>query len=220
MIIAEKKELEDIIKMIASYERVLMTGCETCVSICWAGGEKEVGELAGQLENDPDCADITFIQSNVDRQCEAEMVEVLRPEVEKVDAILSLGCGAGAVVMADLFEDTPVFPALNTTFLGVPTELGVWVEKCGCCGDCILDITGGICPVVGCGKGLLNGPCGGVRKGGMCELDPEKNCAWVQIYNRLEKQGRLALMEEYREPRNHRAVERPGIVRVPLLQKT
>jgi len=219
MIVGKRKELEDIKQMLSGSKKVLVVGCDTCVSVCWAGGEKEVAALAGELGADKDTAGISFVQSSVDRQCEPEMCEVLREQAEEADVILSLGCGAGAQVLADLFEDTPVMPGLDTTFLGVPKELGVWVETCGCCGDCTLDTTGGICPVVRCGKGLLNGPCGGVRRDGKCELDEEKDCAWVQIYRRLEKQGRLNLITEYREPRDHRAVKRPGIVKAPLVQK-
>ncbi len=219
MIVGKRKELKDIKKMVSGHKKVLIVGCDTCVSVCWAGGEKEVAALATELEAASDTAEISFLRSRVDRQCETEMCEVLRDQAEEADVILSLGCGAGAQILAELFDETPVLPALDTTFLGAPTELGVWVEKCSCCGDCTLDMTGGICPVVGCGKGLLNGPCGGVRRNGKCELDEEKDCAWVQIYRRLEKQGRLDLMTEYREPRDHSAVKRPGIVKAPLLQK-
>ena len=115
--------------------------------------------------------------------------------------------------MAELFEEKPVLPAVNTTFIGMPQQEGLWVEMCGACGDCFLDRTGGICPMVRCAKGLLNGPCGGTRKGGKCEIDPEKDCAWVLIYRRLEKQGRLDLMRKYYPPKNFRAVKRPGIIR-------
>lgn len=112
--------------------------------------------------------------------------------------------------MAEIFEEKPIFPALNTTFLGMPEKEGVWVEMCGACGDCFLDRTGGVCPIVRCAKGLLNGPCGGTRKGGKCEIDPQKDCAWVLIYRRLEKQGRLDLMQKYYPPKNFRVVKRPG----------
>jgi hypothetical protein len=114
--------------------------------------------------------------------------------------------------MAEMFEDKPVFPGVNTTFIGMPEKEGLWVEMCGACGDCFLDRTGGVCPIVRCAKGLLNGPCGGTRKGGKCEIDREKDCAWVLIYRRLEKQGRLDLMRKYYAPKNARAVKRPGKV--------
>jgi len=213
MIIAERKPLEEIRTMIAGYEKILVVGCGTCVTICWAGGEKEVGILSSQLRlaSSREGKELSILEGVVERQCEKEMViEELRDKVQDVEAILSMACGIGVQTVADLFEEKPVFPALNTTFMGMPEGEGVWTEKCGACGDCLLYWTGGICPVVRCAKGLLNGPCGGTRKGGKCEIDPEKDCAWVLIYRRLEKQGRLDLMRRYYQPKNYRAVKRPG----------
>lgn len=213
MIIAERKPLEEIRNMLAGYKRILVVGCGTCVTICWAGGEKEVGILSSQLRlaSSKDGGEFSVMEAVVERQCEKEMViEELGDKAPGVEAILSLGCGAGVQTMAELFEEKPVLPALNTTFIGMPEKEGLWVEMCGACGDCFLDRTGGICPVVRCAKGLLNGPCGGTRKGGKCEIDPDKDCAWVLIYHRLERQGRLDLMRKYYEPKNYRAVKRPG----------
>jgi len=212
MIIAERKPMEEIKQMVAPYKKLLLVGCGTCVTVCWAGGEKEVGILASQLRlaRNAEGKEISIIEATVERQCEKEMVNELRDKVSQVEAVLSLACGVGVQRMAGMFEETPVFPALNTTFEGMPEEEGLWVEMCGACGDCLLDRTGGICPVVRCAKGLLNGPCGGTRRGGKCEVDPEKDCAWVLIYRRLEKQGRLDLMRKYYPPKNFRAVKRPG----------
>jgi ferredoxin len=187
MIIAERKPLEEIKNMIAGYKRILVVGCGTCVTICWAGGEKEVGILSSQLRlaSNKEENELSILEAVVERQCEKEMVEELRDKVQEVEAVLSLG---------------------------MPEGEGLWTEMCGACGDCFLDRTGGICPVVRCAKGLLNGPCGGTRKGGKCEIDPEKDCVWVLIYRRLEKQGRLDLMRKYYQAKNYRAVKRPGKV--------
>jgi ferredoxin len=202
MIIAERKPMEEIKQLIAPYKKVLVAGCGTCVTVCWAGGEKEVAMLASQLR--------------LARSAEGSEIVVLVAEIKdkvaEVDAVLSLACGSGVQTMAEMFEDKPVFPGVNTTFIGMPEKEGLWVEMCGACGDCFLDRTGGVCPIVRCAKGLLNGPCGGTRKGGKCEIDPEKDCAWVLIYRRLEKQGRLDVMRKYYAPKNYRAVKRPGKV--------
>ncbi|MBE9500888.1 MAG: methylenetetrahydrofolate reductase C-terminal domain-containing protein [Dehalococcoidia bacterium] len=213
MIVAERKPLEEIKEMIAGYKRILIVGCGTCVTICWAGGEKEVGILSSQLRLafGKDGNELLTSEVTIERQCEREMVEELRDKVQEVEAILSLGCGAGVQTIAEVFEETPVYPALNTKFVGMPEREGVWVETCRACGDCLLGETGGICPVVRCAKGLLNGPCGGTKRG-KCEVDPEKDCAWTLIYRRLEKQGRLDLMRKYYPPRNFQAVTRPGKV--------
>ena len=214
MIIAERKPMEEIKQFIAPYKKVLVAGCGTCVTVCWVGGEKEVAVLASQLRLDrsADGSEISVLEATVERQCEREMVAEIKDKVAEVEAVISLACGSGVQTMAEMFEDKPVLPAVNTTFIGMPEKEGLWVEMCGACGDCILDRTGGICPIVRCAKGLLNGPCGGTRRGGKCEIDPEKDCAWVLIYRRLEKQGRLDVMRKYYAPKNYRAVKRPGKV--------
>jgi hypothetical protein len=150
-----------------------------------------------------------FNEYTVKRQCEREFLEELDEKVKEVDAVLSLACGIGVQALAERFPTTPILPGLNTSFLGFPDEHGVWSETCSACGDCILDQTGGICPITRCTKGLLNGPCGGTNNG-KCEVSPEKDCAWTLIYQRLEKQGKLDLMRQYYPPRNFQVVIRPG----------
>lgn len=218
MIIAERKPFQEIWEMIRGYERIMVVGCGTCVTVCWAGGEKEVGVLSSQLRlrAAEEGRKLNIIESVIERQCEKEMVEEIADKVREVDAVLSMGCGVGVQTIAETFEEKPVFPALNTTFMGMPEREGIWVERCAACGDCMLYWTGGICPVIRCAKGLLNGPCGGTRRGGKCEIDPDKDCAWVLIYQRLEKQGRLDLMERYYEPKNYRAVKRPGKIEAAI----
>lgn len=215
MIIAERKPMEEIKQFVAPYRKVLVAGCGTCVTVCWAGGEKEVAMLASQLRlaGNGEGKEISTLEATVERQCEREMVAEIKDKVAQVDAVVSLACGSGVQTMAEMFEDKPVFPGVNTTFIGMPEKEGLWVEMCGACGDCFLDRTGGVCPIVRCAKGLLNGPCGGTRRGGRCEIDPDKDCAWVLIYRRLEKQGRLDVMRKYCAPKNYRAVKRPGKVR-------
>ncbi|MDH4299894.1 MAG: methylenetetrahydrofolate reductase C-terminal domain-containing protein, partial [Dehalococcoidia bacterium] len=157
-------------------------------------------------------SEISVLEATVERQCEREMVAEIKDKVAEAEAVISLACGSGVQTMAEMFEDKPVFPGVNTTFIGMPEREGLWVEMCGACGDCFLDRTGGVCPIVRCAKGLLNGPCGGTRRGGKCEIDPDKDCAWVLIHRRLEKQGRLDVMRKYYAPKNYRAVKRPGKV--------
>lgn len=210
MIVAERKPFDEIKEMLAPYKRVLVLGCGTCVAVCWAGGEKEVAVLATQLRMA--FPEKTFHEGIIQRQCEIEMLQDIKDKVGEIDAVLSLACGVGVQTTSQVYPTVPVLPALNTTFMGQPEKEGVWVETCQACGDCILDLTGGICPNARCAKGLLNGPCGGVRKGGKCESDPEKDCAWVLIYKQLEKQGKLDLMKKINAPRNNRAVKRPGRV--------
>jgi len=126
----------------------------------------------------------------VERQCDREYLEILDPEVDKYDAILSMACGAGIQFLAERYPEKPVFPAVDTTFIGVNQGVGWYEERCRSCSSCVLGMTGGICPVTMCAKGLFNGPCGGTNNGS-CEIDKDQPCAWYLIYERLEKQGRL-----------------------------
>jgi len=143
MIIGERKPLEEIKQMIGPYKNLLVAGCGTCVTVCWAGGEKEVQILASQLrlaaQNEGQKINVDEI--TIERQCEIEMVQEMKDKVEKADAILSMACGSGVQTLADVFESKPVFPAINTTFIGMPLKEGLWVEMCGACGDCYLDRT-------------------------------------------------------------------------------
>jgi hypothetical protein len=107
-----------------------------------------------------------------------------------------MACGAGVQFVAEAYPEMPVFPAVNTTFIGVTEEQGVWTERCQACGNCILHLTGGICPVSRCSKSLMNGPCGG-SSDGKCEVNKEIVCGWQLIIERLKQLGELDKYEEY-----------------------
>ncbi len=142
--------------------------------------------MATKLDgNGKEVTDVT-----VQRQCEWEYLDEIAEQVGEVDVVLSLGCGIGVQAMAEHFPNAWVVPGLNTSFLGLPTEQGVWAERCAACGDCILGLTGGICPIARCSKSLLNGPCGG-SEDGHCEINADVPCAWQLIYDRLSSMGKL-----------------------------
>ncbi|HMK08921.1 MAG TPA: methylenetetrahydrofolate reductase C-terminal domain-containing protein [Anaerolineales bacterium] len=195
MIIAEQKPFEEIKGLIAGAEKVLVVGCGTCVTVCFAGGDKEAGILASSLRmaTKIDGAPQEVTHTTVQRQCEWEYIDPLKAEIEQADVILSLGCGIGVQALAERFPQSIVVPGLNTSFLGQPTEQGVWEERCAACGSCILGLTGGICPIARCAKQLLNGPCGGSQNG-ECEIGKGTPCAWQLIYDRLKAQDRLHLL--------------------------
>jgi len=203
MIIAEQKPLREICANLEGHKRILVAGCRSCVAICMAGGEKEVGILAEALRlySDLHGKGWSLSEVTVERQCEKEWVREIAPLVEKADCVLSLACGVGAQTVQELFPDTRVLPGLNTSNMGAPEQQGEWSEKCAGCGDCVLHLTGGICPLARCSKNLLNGPCGG-SENGRCEIDPDLPCAWVQIYESLERLNRLDLMETIIPPKN------------------
>jgi ferredoxin len=195
MIIGKQKPLEEIKEMVADHQRILVLGCGTCVTVCFAGGEKEVGILSSSLRmaSKIDGEDKVFDEATVQRQCEWEFLDEVREEIESHDLILSMACGIGVQAIVERFPEAIVAPALNTAFLGIPEEQGLWTERCAACGECILHRTAGICPIARCAKSLLNGPCGG-SKDGKCEIDREIPCAWQLIYDRLKAQGKLDQM--------------------------
>jgi ferredoxin len=197
MVIAERKPFEEILKMLEGHKKVLCLGCGGCVTVCLTGGHDEVRVLSSQLrmarEKAGDPLDI--IELTVERQCDPEYIDMAAEPVGDVDAVLSMACGAGVQYIAEHYPDKPVYPALNTTFVGGSVKEGYYVEKCQTCGECKLGLTGGICPIARCSKSLLNGPCGGSTNG-KCEIDPEIDCAWQLIVDRLEKLGKMDLYEE------------------------
>jgi ferredoxin len=203
MIIAEQKPLEEIKGLIADARKVLVVGCGTCVTVCFAGGEKEAGILASSLRMstklDGNGKDVTHV--TVQRQCEWEYIDPLAEQVGAVDLVLSLGCGVGVQALAERFPAKRVVPGLNTKFMGLPVKQGVWEERCQACGQCILHLTGGICPISRCAKRLLNGPCGGSQNG-RCEINPDIPCAWQLIWERMTALGLQEQLLQIQPPKD------------------
>ena len=192
MIVGQQKPLEEIWMMIRDLRKVLVLGCNSCVAVCHQGGTKQAEILASLLRMQATQAGVAqqLDVMGIERQCEHEFFKTAVDAVAEADAVLSLACGVGVQFMAEKFHATPVYPALNTTFLGAVERPGYFTEKCQACGHCVLAATGGICPIARCAKRLLNGPCGGVSNG-KCEINKELDCAWHLIVERLEALGRL-----------------------------
>jgi hypothetical protein len=203
MIKAEQKPIAEIKEMIAPYKKVLILGCGTCVTISFAGGEKEVGLLASSLRitSTMEGQDKTFAEATVQRQCEWEFIDEVADPINRADAVVSLACGIGVQALAERYPDKVILPGVNTTFLGMAVEHGVLVERCRACGDCVLGLTGGVCPIARCAKSLLNGPCGGSQNG-KCEIDPELDCAWQLILDRLGRLGQLDRLDTIMPPKD------------------
>jgi len=203
MIIAEQKSLDEIKGLLAEARNVLIVGCGTCVTVCFAGGEREASVLGSllRMSSQLDGASRAVAEITVQRQCEWEYLDTIGERVAEADVVLSLGCGVGVQALAEHFPAAVVVPGLNTKFMGLPLEQGVWAERCAACGQCLLGLTGGICPIARCSKQLLNGPCGGSSQG-KCEVNPEIECAWQLIYDKLSAQGRLDLLMEISPPKD------------------
>ncbi|MGM0451678.1 MAG: methylenetetrahydrofolate reductase C-terminal domain-containing protein [Thermodesulfobacteriota bacterium] len=197
MIVADKKPVEEIIEYVRDADKILVLGCNECVTVCEAGGKKEVGVLASALRMyfQNQGREVQIDERTLERQCDHEYLEEIRDIADQYDAFVSIACGVGIQFTAEKYHSTPVFPGVNTCFLGVTEQRGLWTERCQACGSCILAYTGGICPVSRCAKRLLNGPCGGSSKG-KCEINKELDCAWQLIIDRLQAIDRLDLYEK------------------------
>ncbi len=203
MIITKKKEKEDILETLKGIQSVFLLGCSECASLCGTGSPEALEEMKSLLESEGKKVSGTAM-AKTGCQVLGSKVE-LKPhkaEIDSADAILVMSCGAGTQAMVEVFKDKKVYPANDTTFLGNMTRFQQFDERCSMCGECIIDKTGGICPVTTCPKGILNGPCGGTNNG-MCEVSPDIECAWAKIYARMERTGELDKLKQTLPPKDY-----------------
>ncbi len=190
MLITQLKPDEELVKSLEGRKKVFLVGCFGCTEVCETGGEKVVGEVAGKLKE----AGFEVVHSmSIDFVCNKALVgsRLLR-EKKKIDSsecVLVFSCGIGVQAVSKMVGK-PVVPVCNTVSSGGFQGLWFAEERCDQCGNCLLEITGGICPITTCTKSLINGPCGG-SKNKKCEVDKDKDCGWILIYERLKEVGRL-----------------------------
>ena len=203
MIVAERKSIPELVDILKEHKRILVLGCGTCVTVCLAGGEREVSIISSALRIAAQVKGLDFEidELTIERQCDNVFIEQAAEAIEKSDAVLSLGCGAGVQAIAERYANKPVYAGLNTAFLGVLEERGVWAEKCAACGSCVLHDYGGICPITRCAKHMMNGPCSGSRED-RCEVRPDRTCAWQLIYQRLKGIGQLDRLKKMEPAKN------------------
>lgn len=206
MIVGKEKPLSEIKEMLKDYKKVLVAGCGTCVTVTLSGGRKEVALLSSALRMAANIEGrkLEVREDVAPRQCEARFLEKLDGNIKWAEAILSLACGVGVQTMAEVYPGKKVLPGLNTMMIGRHFEDWVFKEYCGACGDCVLDETGGICPIVRCSKSMLNGPCGG-SKNGKCEVSKEIDCGWQLIYDKLKELKRMGDWTVNRAPKDWRS---------------
>mgnify|MGYP006292234553 FL=1 len=216
MIVTQMKPLEEIDKMIEPHSRVLIVGCDGCCQPPRSIHEANTLGKMLKLKRMVDGKDFSYKAVTVLRQCDDQIcANALRSHVDGYEAMISLSCGIGVQMMNKIFPSVITYPAQNTMFNGgMDHTENEYTELCEQCGDCMLGETGGICPVAGCAKHLLNGPCGG-QIDGMCEVgDYERPCAWVSIYKRLKQKGRIDLFQKYRPMRDFRLMTSPGYIKL------
>jgi len=210
MIITKQKEFKEILKYLEGQTKVFLVGCGECSATCKTGGEDDVKKIKEALEKEGKTVTGYCIP---EAPCIAAKVKMelakSRKLIESSDAILVLACGLGIQsVKENLRVEKPVHVGCDTLFMGAIDASGVFLEKCSACGDCVLELTGLICPITRCPKSLLNGPCGGQDKG-KCEVDKNRDCAWILIYNELKKQNKLDLLKAIKPPKDHSKSSKP-----------
>ena len=203
MIVAQRKNIPDLMEIVKNHKKLLVLGCGTCVTVCLAGGVREVSIIASSLRMSAKLKGLPLEveELTIERQCDNVFIEQAADAIKRNDAVLSLGCGAGVQAIAERFGNKPVYAGLDTAFIGILEERGVWPEKCAACGACVLHEYGGVCPVTRCAKHMLNGPCSGSSEE-RCEVSPERQCAWQLIYNRLKEIGQLDRLKKIKSPKN------------------
>jgi len=201
MLISEQKPLEEILSYLEGDKSIFLIGCKGCAEGWGSGGEKQVAEMANTLQEKGKTVTGFVV---VDMLCDAALTKLklraYKKELAAADSILVLTDGAGVQTVAELVNKV-VHPGCNTLSSGGAHAEWKEAERCLECGDCVLDFTGGLCPIARCSKHLLNGPCGG-SQGGKCEVDPDIPCVWQQIVDRLAKLGQLDKLERLVTPKN------------------
>lgn len=203
MIISRQKHLEAILASLEEYNKIFLVGCGECAATCQSGGQPEINKIQQELEAAGKVITGSCLPSApcVAAKLKTELAKNMEA-LRQSEAALILACGLGVQSFKDNDRlSLAVLPACDTLFGAVMDAQGNFYEKCSMCGECVLGLTAGICPVTLCPKGLLNGPCGGMNKG-KCEVDNEKDCAWALIYKELDKNKKLASLKEIRPPRD------------------
>lgn len=211
MIISQKKPIEELLAMLEGVTNVVLIGCGECATVCKVGGEDEVAEMKATLEaNGKKVLGTIVSATSCNKLLVKKDLKAFKEVMPEVEAIVSMACGDGVQTVA-LNTDLPVYPANDTMFLGEVERQGIFNEACRFCGKCVLGQTGAICPVTKCAKSLVNGPCGGA-KNGKCEVNPENDCAWILIFNKLSKLGQLDKLAAQTEPKGYQAVAYPRTI--------
>jgi ferredoxin len=213
MIVSELKPWEEILESLGKESKIFIVGCKGCAEACETGGEPQVLQMKKDLEQ---AGKRVTGYTVVDFLCDKSLVKFSmlahEDEVKDADSLLVMTCGVGVQATAAVV-DKVTHPACNTMSVG--GAQGTWPgsERCRECGDCVLDSTGGICPVTACTKSLINGTCGGM-KDGKCEVEPDvRDCGWYLIYERLKKLDRLDKMREILPAKAYGKMEPPKHLR-------
>ncbi len=210
MIITKQKPFSDILKSVGDAKKIFLIGCGECGTTCKTGGEPELASLKAQFE----AAGKEVVGTHVPKApCVAQSIKFVfvkdRRLIESADALVIFACGLGMQSLKEnMRPEKAIHIGCDTLFMSTVDKNGDFFERCSACGDCMLELSGSICPITRCAKSLMNGPCGGQNKG-KCEVNPERDCAWILIYNELKKKGGLDFLKTTRPPRDHTKSTKP-----------
>jgi len=201
-----QKPMEEILSFLRKGEKVFVVGCGNCAAKAKSGGEPETQAMKERLEAAGVPVTGWAVTPNGGSLCKLSMTKELlcvnyRKEAAAADSFLVLACGQGIHTVIDATDGGNVHPGCDTIFGGETASDDFITEYCSLCGQCLVDYTGGLCPLTLCAKGLLNGPCGGATDG-KCEISPDRDCGWHLIFERLSAMGRLDLMRQYQQPKD------------------
>jgi ferredoxin len=225
MIGQTQKPIQEILEYLQGQEKIVIVGCGGCATVFHTGGEPEVNAMAKRLTAAGKKVLAAVAVPFGEFTCYAPWIKnrlsQFTKEIKDSDAILMLSCGDGLQVVREFILEKeleivkPIYPATNPIgHMGGGPAL--FREKCQQCGECELGKFAGICPLTQCAKGLLNGPCGG-SSNGKCEIDRDRDCAWVKIYERLKALGILEKMKEIVGPKDWSKMTRPRQIEVEPL---
>jgi hypothetical protein len=203
MLISEQKPIEEILSYLEGDKSIFLIGCNGCAEGWGSGGAKQVAEMKNTLQERGKAVSGLVV---VDMVCDSALTKLklraYKKEIAAADSILVLTDGAGVQTVAEVLNKV-VHPGCNTLSSGGAHAEWKEAERCLECGDCMLEFTGGLCPIARCSKHLLNGPCGG-SQGGKCEVDPDIPCVWQEIVDQLARLGQLNKLERLVTPKNWR----------------
>ncbi len=213
MIITEQKPYQELLDNLENDNSVIIIGCGLCAKTAKTGGENEVKELKDKLVKDK----IKVLHTDmIDAVCDERLVRLFinknKKVMEQADSVIIMSCGAGVQAFKHLRPETRVHAPLNTLFLATEKRLGEFYQFCSLCGNCVLDLTNGICPVTRCPKGYINGPCGGA-KNNKCEADSENDCVWhIIIDSGMSKRVKNEIIEykDYKKQFHPRKINYQG----------
>jgi len=201
MIITKQKNFDDILSSIGS-KPVFLVGCSQCATLCRTGGKDEVVALKQALEakNVPVSGWI-ILEPACHQMNDKRLLKDHKEDLKKAKKILVLACGNGAQTLAGLFPEKEIVAGTDTLFLGEISHINEFNKRCILCGECLIDLYGGRCPIAQCPKSMLNGPCGGASHG-KCEITQQLDCVWAHIIQELKKRGTVQTLSTIQAPKD------------------